>query len=184
MTTTLGALAEEVGVNERTLRRAVNQGTLHATRPSPRTLSLPLSERRYVRRRWRLIVQLRAVLRTEPNVRFALLFGSTARGEDSSGSDIDVLVELHDDGLTSVVALAARLTQRIGRPVDLVRLHDAEADPAFLAELVDEGRVLIDRVGRWPQLRARERSLRRRGRGASQQHAEAALAGIDRLLTA
>ncbi len=41
---------------------------------------MSLSEREYVRRSWRLLSTLRAALRTEQNVRFALLFGSVARG--------------------------------------------------------------------------------------------------------
>ena len=76
--TTLDMLAHELGVSGRTLRRAVNEGTLRATRPSPRTLEIPLSERVYVRRHWTLLAKLRAFLRTERNVRFAMLFGSTA----------------------------------------------------------------------------------------------------------
>ncbi|HVA18785.1 MAG TPA: hypothetical protein VMU55_01255, partial [Solirubrobacteraceae bacterium] len=72
----LQMLARDVGVNERTLRRAVTQGTLRASRPSPRKIEIPLAESQYVRRSWPIIAGLRATLRTEPNVRFALLFGS------------------------------------------------------------------------------------------------------------
>src|SRR5271165_1720836 len=89
-------LAEEVGVDERTLRRAVGLGTLRGNRSTPRKLELSLSEREYVRRSWGLISTLRAALRTEQNVRFALLFGSAAIGTDTSASDVDVLVDLGD----------------------------------------------------------------------------------------
>lgn len=82
MSTVLAALAHDIGVSERTLRRAVNDGTLRGSRPSPRSLDLPLSERSYARRAWPLLAALRTALRTEPNVRFALLFGSAATGED------------------------------------------------------------------------------------------------------
>jgi predicted nucleotidyltransferase len=180
---TLGPLAEEIGVNERTLRRAVNEGTLRGARRSPRKLDLPLSERTWARSSWTLISQLRATLRTERDVRFALLFGSAARvGGDRAGADVDVLVELRDASLDRVADLEVKLERRIGRPVDLVRLADAETDPAFLAEVIADGRVLVDRDAVWPQLRAREAALRRRGRRRLARRVAAAHEGIDRLL--
>jgi AraC-like DNA-binding protein len=71
--TELKTLAEEVGVNERTLRRAVNEGTLQARRPTPRRLQISAAERQYIRRSWPLLADLRQALRTEHNVRLALL---------------------------------------------------------------------------------------------------------------
>lgn len=182
--TALAQIAHEVGVNERTLRRAVSQGTLRGRRPSPRTLELPLSERRYARRSWPLLAALRAALRTERNVRFALLFGSAATGTDAPASDVDVLVDLRDPGLERLVDLKARLETAIGRPVDVIRLADAEADPSFMAGVISQGRVLVDREGLWPGLRRREAALRRRGARRDTERAQSALAGIDRLLAA
>src|SRR5207247_9778707 len=115
--TALALLAQQIGVHERTLRRALNEGALRARRPSPRTLDLPLSERDYVRRSWRLLSGLRSALRTEHNVGFALLFGSTARGTDTPDSDVDVLVALRDPGLERVVELGERLTAASGGPL-------------------------------------------------------------------
>ncbi len=180
--TTLALLAEELGVNERTLRRAINEGTLRGARPTPRRLDLPLSERSYLRRAWSLLSALRAALRTERNVRFALLFGSAAAGTDTPHSDVDVLVDLRDPSLERVVDLSQRLTDVVGRPVDVVRLQDAEAEPLFLADVVAEGRVLIDREELWPRLQRRALGLRRHGRQREAGRAAAALAGIDRLL--
>jgi predicted nucleotidyltransferase len=175
-------LAQEVGVSERTLRRAVNEGSLRARRPTPRTLDLPLPERQYVRRSWRLLAALRRALRTEPNVRFALLFGSAGEGTDVAGSDVDLLVALEDPGIERVVDLSERLTAAVGRTADVVRLSDAEEDPAFLGELLDAGRVLVDRDELWPRLRSRGGSLGGRSRDQETRRVDAALAGIDRLL--
>ena len=180
--TDLALLAAELGVNERTLRRAVNQGTLRAARPTPRTLRLALPERQYLRRSWSLLSGLRTALRTKQNVRFALLFGSAATGTDTATSDVDLLVDLRDPSLERVVDLSAKLTAIIGRAVDVVRLEDAEAEPSFLADVVAEGRVLVDREKLWPRLRRREPGLRRRGRQHEARRGAAALAGIDRLL--
>jgi predicted nucleotidyltransferase len=180
--TPLSSLAREVGVDERTLRRAVSEGALRGSRPSPRRLELPLSERRFVRRSWWLVAALRAALRTEPNVRFALLFGSAARGGEEPGGDVDVLVDLRDASLERVADLAVKLTAALGRPVDVVRLEDAERDCGFLARALDEGRVLVDRERRWPRLSRRAPGLRRRGRDQEARRTRAALDGIDRLL--
>ena len=172
----LALLAEQVGVNERTLRRAVNEGTLRATRPSPRKLEVPIAELRYVRRSWSLIATLREALRTEPNVRFALLFGSAARGTDTPTSDLDLLVRLRDSSLDRTIDLATKLADITGRRVDVVRLEDAEAQPAFLADVVGHGRVLIDRDGSGLRLRKRRVSLNRRARAQRPDQLQTALA--------
>jgi predicted nucleotidyltransferase len=182
--TELTMLSEEVGVSERTLRRAVSQGALRATRPTQRTLHLPFAERRYIRRSWPMLAALRAALRTEQNVRLAVLFGSAARGTDTLASDLDVLVDLRDCGLERVVDLSLKLTEIVGRRVDVVRREDAETEPSLFLDVLADGRVLIDRDGLWPDLLAREAQLRRDAHRQQTIRAQAALAGIDRLLSA
>jgi predicted nucleotidyltransferase len=182
--TTLALLAKEVGVNERTLRRAVDEGTLRGRRLSPRRLELSLAERGYVRRSWRLLAALRRALRTEQNARFALLFGSVAAGADTADSDIDVLVDLRDGSLERVADLNTKLSVATGRSVDVVRLKDAEGEPSFLADVLVYGRVLVDRDGLWPRLREREPQLDRCGRQEDGRRTRSALAGIDGLIGA
>ena len=182
--TELEMLAHEIGVNERTLRRAVNQGTLRAARPTPRALRLPVGERRYLQRSWPLLSALRGALRTEQNVRFALLFGSAARGTDTPASDIDVMVDLRDPSLDRVMDLSTKLSAATGRRVDVIRTEDAEAEPVLFADVVTDGRVLADRESLWPRLRRRESSLRLRGDQQEADRTRAAFAGIDRLLAA
>jgi predicted nucleotidyltransferase len=179
----LQLLAQDVGVSERTLRRAVTQGTLRAHRPSPRKLELPLTEHQYVRRSWRIISLLRSALRTDHNVRFALLFGSSARGTDTSNSDIDVLVALRDPNLDRVLDLKAKLTQILDKQVDLVVLDDAKQEPSFLAQTLAEGRVLVDRDQLWDALRAHETRLRQQGKTLDERRIARALAGIDHMLS-
>lgn len=180
--TELAFLARELGVSERTLRRAANDGGLRVHRPSPRVLRLPLAESAYIRRRWPLLAAMRSALRTERNVRFALLFGSAATGEDSDGSDVDVIVGLRDPSLDRVLDLERKLAAAVGRPVDVVRLEDAEAQPAFLSGALDTGRVLVDREKAWQRLRRRATALRRTGRKRDAERKRTALAGIDRFL--
>jgi predicted nucleotidyltransferase len=156
MTTDLQYLGDELGVSERTLRMALNEGTLHATRPSPRRLTITADEKHYLRRSWDLLAALRQILRTEHNVRFALLFGSAARG--------------------------IKLEELLGRSVDILTLDDAEAAPHILASASTEGRVLVDREGRWAQLRAEADTQARRAQRQYRRRKERALAGIDRML--
>lgn len=180
--TALSLVAKDVGVNERTLRRAVNEGTLRARRPSPRKLVLPFSEDRYVRAYWPLIAKLREALRTEHNVRFAMLFGSAARGDDTEHSDVDVLADLGDSSFDRVLDLAGKLSGTVGKSVDVVRLEDAEDDPMFLAMALEDGRVLVDREGIWKRLRRREAALRRHGEKIDEERKRRALAQADRFL--
>lgn len=180
--TGLAQLAGQLNVNERTLRRAINEGSLRANRASPRTLQLSMAERRYIRHAWPLISALRRALRTEHNVRFALLFGSAARGSDTPESDVDVLVALRDASLDRVVDLEAKLTAAAGRRVEVVRLQDAERRPSFLAEITAVGRVLVDRDGVWTDRGAGGSRLGEQARSGGSQEAGAALAGIDAFL--
>lgn len=180
--TELEILAEEVGVSERTLRRAVNEGSLRAQRPTPRRLRISAAERQYVRRSWPLLADLRQALRTEPNVRLALLFGSTARGEDAPQSDVDILVEMRDPSLERVADLSTKLEALLGRRVDVVTREEAEASPHLLAEAAVDGRVLVDREGSWPELRGEADALAQRARRQDRRRSREALAGIDRLL--
>ncbi|MBI3559841.1 nucleotidyltransferase family protein [Candidatus Gottesmanbacteria bacterium] len=54
------------------------------------------------------------------NVRKAAVFGSAARGEEKSGSDIDILVEMGKGRAFDFFSLQEDLRERFGRRVDLV----------------------------------------------------------------
>lgn len=147
-------MAESLRINERTLRRAWALGTLRGTRRTPYRLELPVAERIYLRRHWSTLSSLRRVLRTEPNISMAVVFGSVARGDEREESDVDLLVALRKPGLCHRVALAERLRKRTGLTLEVVALEDALRRPALMVEVLRDGRVLVDRDARWPQLRA------------------------------
>jgi predicted nucleotidyltransferase len=151
---TLSDLATALAIPERTLRRAAADGLLHGQRPSPRRFRVSAQEELYLRGHWESLRSLRAALRTEPNVRLAVLFGSTATGTEHAGSDVDVLVDLDDPAVGRLADIAGRLTGRVGREVQLVRLPDAQRTPVLMLAILREGRVLIDRDGRWARARA------------------------------
>lgn len=180
--TELEILARQIGANERTLRRAFNEGTLRAERPTPRKLKLDAGEPGYLRRSWGLLAALRSALRTEQNVRFALLFGSTARGDDAASSDVDLLVEMRDSSLIRIADLGAKLEGLLDRRVDIVTVEEAKESPQLLAQAISEGRVLVDREDRWAPLQNEADSLRRSAREEARRSKRRALTGIDRML--
>jgi predicted nucleotidyltransferase len=152
----LPQLAVDLSTTDRTLRRAFAEGLIHGERPSPRTVDLPLSERVYLTAAWPLLAELRAGLRTEPSVRLAVLFGSQARGDARPASDIDLLVRTKEGArLREVVP---RLEAKVGRSLHAVTVTEAQRSPLLLAEVLRDGRVLIDRDDAWPDLmRSRSR---------------------------
>ncbi len=160
-------LAGKLGAEERTLRRAVSQGTLRCSRSGPRRLRLEVGEREYLEGHWELLAALRQALRSERQVRLAVLYGSVARGDEDSGSDLDLLVSLRDDRASDAFELATRLGPVAGRRVDVARLERVEARvPLLLERILKEGRVLVDREDAWPLLRNRRRAIHARARRA------------------
>lgn len=178
----LAILADDLGVDERTLRRAVGQGTLRAERLSPRRVRVAPGEAVYLRRHWPLLASLREALRTEPNVAFAMLFGSAARGDDHADSDVDLIVVLREHSMDGMVELRSRLERALGRDVDVLSMEAASSNELLLAMAVEEGRVLVDRVGLWMRLRSELDDLRRRAEGAARRERRHALAAIDEFL--
>jgi len=127
-------------------------------------LKIPVAEREYIRTHWPLLAQMRQALRTEPTVRFALLFGSAARGDDTAESDIDLLVEMHDPSFERRIDLAQKLEQALAREVQVLTFDDASPNPLLLAEAAREGRVIVDREERWPTFRDNRANFERRAR--------------------
>jgi predicted nucleotidyltransferase len=151
-------MASELRCSERTLRRYFNEGLVRGERRGGREeIWAPPNEELYLRRHWKLLSALRGALRTEPSVRLAVLFGSTAIGEERPDSDVDLLID-HAAGATiDALRLQRRLRERVGNEVHLVLLQDAEGSPDLLADVLDEGRVIVNRGHAWDRLLARRR---------------------------
>jgi predicted nucleotidyltransferase len=171
----LSELASQLETTDRTLRRAFQDGLLHAERPSPRTIDVTLSEREYLLRAWPLLARLRAGLRTEPSVRLAVLFGSRARGDGGDRSDVDILVEV--EPATAFWSVQQRLADRLSAEIQLVSVEDAERAPMLFAEVLREGRVLVDREGRWPAFE-RKRARVELAAARERKRIDAAFAGL------
>lgn len=166
----LGRTAGSLACSERTLRRYINDGLLRGRALKRRRLELPASEERYLREHWPLLRILRATLRTERDVRMAVLFGSTATGVYTERSDVDLLVWRRREAGVSLAPLRLRLEDALDRHVHLVNVDDARRSPALLADVLAEGRGVIDRDHRWPVLVAEREDVVAR---AARQDAEA-----------
>ncbi len=148
----LDGSAKTVGCSERTLRRYINVGLLRGRRIAGGQLELSRGEEAYLRGHRALLGKLMAALRTERDVRLAVLFGSTATGEDTPVSDVDLLIVHRRSGAMVQAGLCIRLRRALGTPVDVVMLEQAEKQPALLADVMREGRVLVDRDDLWGAL--------------------------------
>jgi predicted nucleotidyltransferase len=181
----LNDLAHELGADERTLRRAVTDGTVRCERLGPRKGRVSDDERRYILEHWSLLAELRRALRTEPNVRLAVVYGSIARGDDAPDSDLDLLVSLAEDRPDAAVKLAVRLERTLGRDVDIARLNRVkDSSPLLLLQALDEGRVVLDRDLQLEQLRAQRAVIARRARRSHAARRRRARTSINELLAA
>lgn len=181
--TTVHELAFELGADERTLRRAVSDGLVRSEATGRRPRSITAEECRYTIDHWPLLSTLRRALRTEPNVRLAVLYGSVARGEDTDVSDVDLLVSLAEDRPDAAVKLAVRLERALGRKVDVARLNRIERTaPLLLLQALQEGRVVLDRDTQWPQIVVRRNQISRRAARAHDARLARARTSVDELV--
>jgi predicted nucleotidyltransferase len=162
MRSDLPAVARDIDAPERTLRRAVWKGTVRCHRPGPRQFEITTEERAYLREHWKTISAITEALRTERNVRMAVLFGSAARGHMGEDSDVDVLVALAEERPMYLSYLAARLTRALGRDVEVLSLEQVRTrDPALLGAILRDGRPVVDRDRSWPALIAKRSGIER-----------------------
>ena len=92
-----------------------------------------------------------------PQVAFALVFGSRARGTVHAGSDVDVALGFRHGrrpATHELGAIVSRIEEAVGRTVDLVVLEDAPPGLAYrvfrdgVAVLVRDRSALVERKAR------------------------------------
>ncbi len=170
----LADTAAALGCSERTLRRYVNAGALRGRRLTPRGVEISHEEQSYLESHWTLLATLKAALRTERDVRLAVLFGSNAVGDDHADSDVDVLIVHRSARQRALSSVASRLRDALGTPVHTVSLEQAQSSPSLLADILQEGRPLIDRDGIWLELTAQYDDILTRARQEDQAIASSA----------
>jgi predicted nucleotidyltransferase len=101
-----------------------------------------------------LIDKARCVLEAGPPLRLAVLFGSFARQRARADSDLDIAILPRDESLSlrAELDLAAELSLRTGREVDLVRLD--RATMLLRWEIAKHGILLVaDPISEWVRFR-------------------------------
>lgn len=86
------------------------------------------------------LARLEAAFAGRPDVELAVVFGSVARGDAGTGSDVDLAVRGAVDRLT----LGAQLSLALGQAVDVVDLDTS--DIVLLSEIVRDGRCVAERA--------------------------------------
>ncbi|MBD5192391.1 MAG: nucleotidyltransferase [Bacteroidales bacterium] len=90
-----------------------------------------------------MIPKIQEFMKSQPILR-AWLFGSCSRGEETSGSDIDILVDYdYNNGRVSLFKMGAilmDLSDLLGRKVDLV---ENSGVMEFARKSIDKDKILI-----------------------------------------
>lgn len=101
-----------------------------------------------------LLERLRERAASLPELKLAVLFGSTARGQTRKESDVDLGLLLGTDTRSVRLHVEAELARAARREVDIVYLN--EAPPLLRFEISRGGVVLLEREeGLWTGFRAR-----------------------------
>lgn len=89
-----------------------------------------------------MIPKIREYLSSQP-VERAWLFGSCSRGEESAGSDVDILVHYKANERVSLLMIS-RIITSLGKILDCkVDVVEDEGLMAFAKESVDKDKILI-----------------------------------------
>lgn len=124
--------------------RGLQSLTLHSTASGP-----PRATRMD---RMTAVETVRTVLGKWPDVRLAVLFGSTARGTERRGSDLDIGVSVSET--VDLMALRVALQRASCEEVDVIRLE--AAPPLLRFQIARDGRVIVEREAHaWADFRAR-----------------------------
>jgi predicted nucleotidyltransferase len=110
------------------------------------------------------------------------LFGSVSRGDERLDSDVDLLVQFAEPSLRAASRLTGRMEEELGRTVLLVELESAEASPLLLADVLRDGRVLVDRDGAWRRLKRREQKVRAAAQAENERAADELVSAFEELL--
>ena len=98
--------------------------------------------------------RLRQVAASWPEIRLAVLFGSTARGESGPASDVDIGLILEPYSAEVRFRVDAQLGRAAGKEVDTVLLDDAP--PLLRFEVTRDGALLFEREeGLWTSFQAK-----------------------------
>ena len=101
-----------------------------------------------------LLDRLRERAASLPELKLAVLFGSTARGQARKGSDVDLALLVDPDAPEARLRALIELERAAGREVDPVFVN--EAPPLLRFEIARDGVLILEREeGLWAGVKAR-----------------------------
>jgi predicted nucleotidyltransferase len=101
-----------------------------------------------------LLDRLRERAASLPEVKMAVLFGSTARGQARKKSDVDLALLVEPDNSEARLKVLVELERAAAREVDVVYMN--EASPLLRFEISRDGVLILEREeGLWTGFRVR-----------------------------
>jgi len=91
------------------------------------------------------IQTLKEVLQKIKNVKFAYIFGSYAKREQTQKSDVDIALYLEEDSFDAKLSVHHALQRSLGKDVDLVILNTIK-NFDLLQDILDEGILLKESI--------------------------------------
>jgi len=152
-------LADELGISDRTARRAAALGLIRGARSTPRDFLVFRGEAEYLRENWAWLEPARRAVRRLPGVSFAAVWRAAAASQTRDPDRIDLVVA---SAVPQLGPLQIRLSRALGRPVTMTPLPWVLDQPAAIVELVDHGRVLVDLADHWRRLKRARPAARMR----------------------
>ncbi|MBI3582595.1 MAG: nucleotidyltransferase domain-containing protein [Nitrospinae bacterium] len=91
--------------------------------------------------------KIKKILRQNPDIEFAYLFGSRAKGSGDKRSDWDIAIYFNKaiDRLPEwrIFYLEAEISKKIGGEVQVIPLNNLDS-PIFLFQVINNGLILVD----------------------------------------
>jgi len=88
-----------------------------------------------------ILDKIKAIIDSEKNILFAYMFGSYAKGEQDSSSDIDIALFLKEDSFDYYLDIVKKLQIATNKEIDLVVLNRAKN--LFLIEDIINNSILL-----------------------------------------
>ncbi len=93
------------------------------------------------------VEKIKKILKANPVIEFAYLFGSRAKGISGERSDWDIAIYFRKDprklSKWTVFSLEAELSKEIGNEVQITVLNNLDS-PVFLFQIINDGLLLVD----------------------------------------
>jgi len=95
-----------------------------------------------------MIDKIKKILKLNPAVEFAYLFGSQAKGTSDEMSDLDIAIFFKKDPQKlpqwTIFYLESEISRKIDKEVQIISLNTLDS-PVFLFQIINNGILLVDK---------------------------------------